>query len=353
MCFKKLLPIAVLLISSSIHAQEVQDVATFEAQYQVVPRIQIFDGTVEAVNEATVSAQTSGRITEVFYDVDDFVEKGSLIVQFDDTEQKARLEKASAGLVEAEARYSEAQTEFERIKDIYAQKLVSKSDYDRAQASFKAARAKLNAARAAKDEAQVQYDYTQIRAPYSGIVTERMAEVGEVANVGTPIMTGISLDLLRVSSSIPQQVINAVRQYQAAEIRMADSNQWVPASDITLFPYADARTNTFKVRTYLPEGTQGLFPGMFVKVAFMVGEESKLLIPASSVVYRSELTGVYVVRADQSIVMRQVRLGRETTDGSIEVLSGLNAGDLIATDPQQAILVIKQQRPAPEESINE
>ena len=79
MCFKKLLPVAILLMSSSIYAQEIQDVATFEAQYQVVPRIQIFDGTVEAVNEATVSAQTSGRITEVFYDVDDFVEKGQVL----------------------------------------------------------------------------------------------------------------------------------------------------------------------------------------------------------------------------------------------------------------------------------
>jgi RND family efflux transporter MFP subunit len=353
MCFSKFLPIAALLLSAAVQAQQTHDIATIEAQYQAIPRVQVFDGTVEAVNEATVSAQTSGRITEVFYDVDDYVEKGSLIVQFDDTEQKARLQKASAGLVEAQARYSEAQTEFDRIKDIYAQKLVSKSEFDRAEASFKAARAKLTAAKAARDEAQIQYDYTQIRAPYAGIVTERMAEVGEVANVGTPIMTGISLASLRVTTNISQQVINAVRTFKAAEIKMADRNEWVPASEITLFPYADARTNTFKVRTYLPEGTEGLFPGMFVKVAFMVGEESKLLIPVSSVVYRSELTGVYVVRDDSTIAMRQVRLGRESANGAIEVLAGLNPGDRIAVNPQEAILVIKEQRPATEEAVNE
>ncbi len=353
MCFRSLLPITVLLIGTTVQAQSVQDVATIEAKYQTVPRTQVFDGTVEAVNEATVSSQTSGRITEVFYDVDDVVEKGDLIVQFDDTAQKAGLKKANAGLVEAQARYSEAQTEFERIKDIYAQKLVSKSDYDRAEASFKAARAKLNAARAAHEEAQIQYDYTQIRAPYSGIVTERMAEVGEVANVGTPIMTGISLNSLRVSTQVPQRVINAVRSYQAAKIKKADSNEWIPASDITLFPFADTKSNTFKVRAYLPEETEGLFPGMFVKVAFIVGEDAKLLVPASSVVYRSELTGVYVVRNDQTIAMRQVRLGRETSDGNIEILAGLNAGDRVAIDPEQAIFVIKQQRPVSEDRGDE
>lgn len=315
---------------------------TVEAVYRTVPRTQVFDGSVEAVQETTVSAQTSGRIVDVYYDVDDYVEKGALLIRFEDTTQKAGLEKAKAGLVEAQVRYSEAKAEFERVKGIYEQKLVSKSQYDQADASFKAARAKLNASRAAKDEAQILFDYTHVYAPYSGIVTKRHVEVGETASVGTPLMTGISLDFLRVLVNIPQHSINAVREFRKADILAEDGREIVPAEKITFFPYADPQTNTFLVRAYLAEGVKGLFPGMFVKVAFRIGEERQLLVPASAVVYRSEVTGLYVLNADGSVGLRQVRIGRTTQDGQIEVLAGLDEGEQVVIDPEQAIMKIKE-----------
>jgi RND family efflux transporter MFP subunit len=334
------LAFAVLIaLGAPLQAAEID---TVEVVYQNVPRDQVFDGTVEAVQETTVSAQTSGRVIEAFYDVDDFVEKGALLIRFSDTEQKARLDKASAGLVEAQARYLEAQTEFDRIKDIYEKKLVSKSQYDKAEASFKAARAKLNASRASKEEAQIQYDYTQVRAPYSGIVTKRHVEVGEAANVGAPLMTGISLDFLRVLVHVPQQSISTIREFRQASVLVRDAQEPVEAERITLFPYADPQTNTFRVRVYLAEGTEGLFPGMFVKTRFRVGVKQRLVVPANSVVHRSEVTGVYVVRPDQTVSLRQVRLGRKTQDGKAEILAGLDAGERVAVNPDQAILVFKR-----------
>lgn len=335
-------------------ASAASDIEVINAEYRTVPRSQVFDGTIEAVHGTTVSAQTSGRIVEVFYDVDDFVEKGALLIRFEDTTQKAGLEKAKAGLVEAQVRYSEAKVEFERVKGIYEQKLVSKSQYDQAEAGFKAARAKLNASRAAKDEAQIRYDYTQVFAPYSGIVTERHVEVGETASIGTPLMTGISLDFLRVLVNIPQNSINAVRTLKKAEVLVADGSQAVPAERITFFPYADPLTNTFVVRAYLPQGIEGLFPGMFVKVAFRVGEERQLLVPASAVVYRSEVTGLYIQYEDGSVSLRQVRIGRKTNGDQLEVLAGLDEGEQVVLNPEQAIMRIKQgDRGVGEEATNE
>lgn len=318
------------------------DIEVIQAEYRTVPRSQVFDGTIEAVHETTVSAQTSGRIVEVLYDVDDFVEKGALLVRFEDTTQKAGLEKAKAGLVEAQARYSEARAEFDRIKGIYEQKLVSKSQFDQAEAGFKAARAKLNASRAAKDEAQIRYDYTQVYAPYSGILTERHVEVGETASVGSPLMTGTSLDFLRVLVNIPQNSINAVRTFKKAEVLVTEDAEPVPAEKITFFPYADPLTNTFVVRAYLPQGIEGLFPGMFVKVAFRIGEERQLLVPASAVVYRSEVTGLYIQYEDGSLALRQVRIGRMTDGGQLEVLAGLDEGEQVVLNPEQAVMRIKR-----------
>ena len=109
---------------------------------------------------------------------------------------------------------------------------------------------------------------------------------------------------------------------------------------ITIFPFADAATNTFRVRLELPDGQFALYPGMFVKVAFVVGESRRLLIPTAALVRRSEVTGVYVVNADGSIRFRQVRVGNEF-DARTEVLAGLAEGEEVALEPVQAGILVK------------
>ena len=93
----------------------------------------------------------------------------------------------------------------------------------------------------------------------------------------------------------------------------------------------------------LPEGIDGLFPGMFVKASLVTGEKEVLLIPQQSIVYRSEVTAVYVVNDDGSISFRHIRIGRSSNDSRI-VLSGLNAGEKVALDPIQAGIVLMRQR---------
>ena len=320
------------------------------AEEQVVPREQILDGVVEAVNQATMSAQTSGRIVELLYDVDDFVPAGAVIVRFRDTEQRAAYEQAKASLEEATARFNQAQSEFDRIKDIYERQLVAKAQLDDATAALKAARARLEAAQAGLNAAEEQLEYTRVRAPYGGIVTERHVEVGEIARVGQPLITGISLNQLRVATQVPQRLINAVREQGTARVLLpVDGGAAVEAEKLTFFPYADAATNTFKVRVDLPEGVEGLFPGMFVKVAFTIGEQSRLVVPKSAVMIRSEVTGVYVVYPEGRVALRHVRLGRDLEQGVVEVLAGLRTGEQVALDPVRAGIYIKSQAEAHDE----
>ena len=305
-----------------------------------VTQERILEGQVEAVNQATMSAQTSGRIVEVFFDVDDFVPEGAVILRFRDTEQQAAYSQAKAALQEATARYTQAKSEFERIKGIYERQLVAKAQLDDATAALKAAEARLESAQAGLDAAEEQLEYTRVRAPYSGIVTERHVEVGEIARVGQPLITGISLNQLRVTTQVPQRLINQVRQVGQARI-ILDGEVEVDSDSVTFFPYADAATNTFKVRLDLPEGVEGLFPGMFVKVAFAVGQNERLVVPRDAVIYRSEVSGVYVVGEDGRVALRHVRLGRGLDDGSVEVLAGLTPGERIALDPVRAGIYLK------------
>src|SRR5690606_2764829 len=132
---------------------------------------QVWDGLVEAVNQATISAQTSGRVIELPYDVNDTVEEGALVVRFTDVEQKSARSRAQSQIASAQAAYDEAQASYQRIAEVYARKLVAKAQLDQERARRDAAKAALDAARAQLSEVGQQMDYTIVRAPYSGIVT--------------------------------------------------------------------------------------------------------------------------------------------------------------------------------------
>lgn len=300
------------------------------------------DGVIEAVNQATVSSQTSGRIIELPFDVDDFVDKGEVIVRFRDTEQRARYERANASLEEARARQAEAEREFERIREIHARQLVSKAELDRAQANFDAARARLTAAQAAVREATEQLEQTVVRAPYSGIVVERHVEMGELATPGTPLMTGLSLEHLRVLAQVPQSLINDLRRDRRVQVTLPDARA-IDAESLRIFPYADANTHTFRVRAELPQGQHDVYPGMLVKMTFNGAERDALVVPRAAVARRGEVSAVYLVDDEGRLHYRQVRTGREQED-RIEVLAGLDPGDRIAIDPIAATAEWKSQR---------
>jgi RND family efflux transporter MFP subunit len=296
---------------------------------------------VEAVNQTTISAQTRGQVQEILFDVDDYVEKGALIIRLKDTEQQAGLIQASAEVKAANARLGEARDEHQRISEVFSKQLVARSALDKAETALQAAQARYDSAVAGLEQAREQYQYTQVRAPYSGIVTHRHVEMGEIANPGQALMTGISLDHLRVNVDVPQSLIPAIRKIGQASVEQP-GNGYIPVSKLTIFPFADQASNTFKVRLELPPGTENMFPGMFVKTAFVVGNRQELLIPIKAVVHRSEVTGVYIINPNQRISFRHVRLGHER-DGSIAVLAGLDAGEQVALDPIAAGVLLKQQ----------
>jgi multidrug efflux pump subunit AcrA (membrane-fusion protein) len=125
------------------------------------------------------------------------------------------------------------------------------------------------------------------------------------------------------------------------------SNKSLVVKSLTFFPYADPKTNAFKVRIDLAEGAKDLFPGMFVKVAFVLGQQQGVVsVPESAVVTRSEVIGVYVINAQGRPALRQIRLGKKLDENTISVLAGVDAGETIALDPVQAAIFLKQQEGA-------
>jgi RND family efflux transporter MFP subunit len=308
--------------------------ATEVVQPVVMPSERMLDGTVEAVNQATLSAQTAGRVAGIFFDVNDSVTAGAVLIKLRSMEQRAGLEQAEASRIEAAAREAEVQTRYARIRDMYSRKVVAKAQLDQVAAERDAAVARLAGAHAALASAREGFDYTEVRAPYAGIVTARLVRVGEVVAPGTPLMRSYSRDKLRVTVDIPQALIDPVRKLGKAAVYA--NGRRIEAAAVTIFPEADPATKTFRTRVDLAADAADLHPGMFVKVGFVTGESPRLLVPKSAIITRSEVTAVYVIDADGRVSLRQVRTG-STFGDRLEIVAGLDGGERVALDPIAAL----------------
>jgi RND family efflux transporter MFP subunit len=293
----------------------IPDLQILEVQPETIAREIYYDALVQAVNQATVSAQTSGRVVETPVDVGDLVKKGDLILRLTNTEQQAQMNSAKAQFHEADANYQRAQ-------ELLGKKLIAKADADKTEAIYQSAKARMQ-------EAEQQLAYTEIRAPYAGIVLNRAVNKGEAVAPGKALMTGLSLENLRLQLDIPQQHIAPLRQFKLARIELPNG-KFLETREFRIPPAADPQTQSFKILIDLPLGDYAIYPGTYIKTAFVIGEDQRLVIPSSALLVRGDVTGVYRVTQDR-IEFRQVNVASKQLSG-YPVLSGLQAGEAIAVD---------------------
>lgn len=321
------------------------EVETTTLQTQAVAVTRQFDGVVEAVNQATVSGQTSGRVADILFDVGDSVAAGATIIRLVSEDQQGNLQQAQAALAEANAGLRVNQLELERISALFDQGVLPKAEVDRASGKVKASEAQVKNAEGALRRARQQLDYTVVKAPFGGVVSERHVELGEAVNPGTPLMSGFDPDQLRISVEIPQDI--AAQVQARPQFQILNKEQTVVPDTVRLYPLANPVSGTLTARLNLPQGNHGLMPGQWVKVAVVLGEQQQLLIPQRAVMQRAQISNVYVKTADAYRLLN-VRLGKRYGQ-DVAVSAGLNAGDVLVLNPLQLVL----QQSAAEGSSNE
>ena len=284
------------------------------------------EAIVEAVMQTTVGARVPGRVLEVRADAGQVVKKGEVLMRIDarEAEENARA---------AEAQYANARVNYERTRSLVTQKFMSQAALDKAKADFDAAAANRAAAGAGQSHAT-------ILAPMNGVVARRHAELGDMAMPGTPLFTIYQPGNLRVTATVPQYRLKEMRAVKTARVEFPESNKWIDAASLQVLPTADAATHVAQVRVNLPAAAEAV-PGMAARVHFVTGQAEKLTVPASAVVRRGEVAGVYVQGAEQRLSLRQLRLGDSVGQGEIEVLAGLVAGEQVVTDPVRAAIQLK------------
>jgi RND family efflux transporter MFP subunit len=294
------------------------------------------EAVVEAVRQSTVAAQIAGRVVEVRFDVGDAVKKGEVIVRIDERAATQAVAASAAQVQEAQATLANARAQFERSKLLAAQKFISAAGLERAEAEYKAAQARVSSLIAGAGQASTERSFATIVAPYSGVVSARHVEVGEMAVPGKPLMTGFDPSSLRVVANLPQAQLPAIQAAGKAWVEVPALGRRIEAKQITVLPSADPRTHTTRVRLDLPTDVRGIYPGVFARAQFSVGRATRLLVPRAAVIRRSEVTAVYVLDDRGVPRLRQVRLGVEGDDQGVEVLAGLKPGERVALEPVKA-----------------
>lgn len=292
------------------------------------------DGVVEAVRQATVAAQATGRVASLRVKVGDRVKAGQVLATIDDRDTQTGVARSQAQVAQAEAELANALANVQRTRDLRRQGFVSQAALDVAESQYKAAQASRQGAGAGAQQAHLAQSFTQVTAPFDGFVLETLAQAGDLAVPGKPVATVYAPQPLRVVVQVPASMAQQARSAQRTELQAG--GQWVAPVAQQGVSAADpvSQTLTWKMDVGASAAAQ-LLPGQTTRVRFVGGQVQRLVVPPTAVLRRGELTAVYVAN-DKGFALKAVRLGADQGAAGIEVLAGLKAGDAVAVNAVQA-----------------
>ena len=325
-------------------AAETAPLAWTPVQASTQAPLQSSDARVEAVRDATLAAQVAGSIVALQVHAGDHVKAGQELLRIDARMAAQGAAASSAQVAAAQAQAAVATKEYERQQQLFAKHYISQAALDNARAQWQASQAQVKALQAQAGVAATQSGLHVLRAPFDGVVAGVPVTLGDMALPGKPLVSLYDPGQLRVSAALTQAQAAQLRAGAQVEVELPGASEGrvnVAMDQVQLLPTADAQSHAATVRVALPSGTPGAVPGAFARLWFQGASPQggeRLFVPAASVVRRAEMTGVYVRGSDGKPQLRQVRLGQAAGE-RIEVLSGVNAGEPVAVEPQAAARV--------------
>jgi len=326
------------------------------------PGIYEATGTVRARTAATLSSKVTGYVQQVAVQAGEHVRAGQLLItlearELDSAYRRAELGRAEVASAIPEADYSMAaakaslelaQVTFKRIEELSGKKSVSMQELDEAAARLKGAQANYEAARARRGQldaklaqaeqeiraAAIVRDYARIAAPFSGIVTAKTVDPGNLATTGAPLLTLEQDTAYRLEASVDESRVAAIRLGQAVEVSLDALDRTLNARVSEIVPSVDPAARSYVVKIDLP-GIAQLRSGMFGRAGFPLAPREVLTIPQAAAIERGQLQSVFV--ADNGTARtRLVTLGRRNK-GTVEILSGLSDGEKVIVPVPQGL----------------
>lgn len=330
----------------------VQAVGVVQAQRRDVPVMIEASGTVTALNQVDVRAQTTSTVREVLIKDGDTVRKGQLLFRFDDRADRANLDKARAQLARDRASLADLERQYRRAQELLEQNFVARNAVDTALANLEAGRALAAADEAAVQAAQVALSYNEIRAPFGGRAGAVNVHPGSLVQANASVLPLVSIaqiDPIAVSFVVPEtQLTTLLAASRSGEVLSAEalppearrggaSANASPGQRgrvVFIDNLVDASTGTIKLKAEFANEQQQLWPGQYVRVRMKLRDiRDAVVIPQAAIILRGTERSVYVVGADNKVELKPVQL--RYPFGELAVVEGIDAGATVVLDGKQ------------------
>ena len=293
---------------------------------QTIPSVTEAVGTVQAEQVAAVTSRVVANIVEMHVSAGQRVSNGDTLVVLDDRDLRHRVEQAQDAVRSSEATLEQAQSDYKRDKPLFDQQVITPYDFEHTQTNLKTAEANLHRLQQAQRETEVNLSYGVIRSPFTGVVVDKLANLGDLAAPGKPLLTMYEQGRLWLEANVPEDLMDHIRLNELLTFRIDALSREMQGRVAEIVPSSDPSSRTVVVRVHLSE-TKDVLPGMFGRLLLPMEPEEVLAVPASALIRAGQLAMVDVVQ-EARLERRTVQLGR-AIGSQFEVLSGLAAGETV------------------------
>jgi RND family efflux transporter MFP subunit len=300
-------------------------------------------GTVQAFVEAPIYARTNGYLKTWYTDIGALVKKGQLLAEIETPEVDQQLRQAQADLETARANESLSGTTNKRWQGLLSTESVSQQDADEKAGDWAAKKASFASAAANVARLQELESFKRVVAPFDGVVTARNTDIGALINAGqsagSELFRVADTHRLRIYVQVPEQYAAAAQPGLRAELRFAEQpGKHYVAEAVSTSNALDPTLRTLQVELQLDNANRELDPGAYAEVHFkLTGNPQSLRLPGNTVLFRSAGLQVATVDSTEHIKLKSIVQGRDFGQ-TIEVLSGIEAGDRIVLNPPDSII---------------
>lgn len=290
-------------------------------------------GTLKASSRTVVASKVMATIDQVNVAAGDEVEPGQILIHLDDKEYQSRLDQAKRSLDAATANRQQAESQFRRIETLSKQNAASRLEFDAASRDVQVTTADEARMRQSVTELETMLSYTTIIASKRGRIVDRLAEPGDIAQPGAPLLILYDATSLRLEAPVQEQLAVKLKKGDLLTVHVDALERDYKATIDEIVPQADAPSRSFLVKARLPNSAD-LYEGMFGRLLIPAGERRHLCLNTDALVQFGQLEYVDVVLADGKLERRFVKTGQLGMPGRQEVLSGLEAGDRVVLHSQ-------------------
>ncbi len=315
-----------------VPAESAAGLTTQKIAMQTIPSVTEAVGTVQAEQIAAVTSRVVANVVEMRATAGQHVTNGETLVVLDDRDLRHRVEQAQDAVRSAEATLEQAQSDYKRDKPLFDQQVITPYDFEHTQTNLKTAEANLHRLQQAEREAEVNLSYAVIRSPFTGVVVDKLANLGDLAAPGKPLLTMYEQDRLWLEANVPEELMDRVRLNEVLPFRIDATGREMRGQVVEIVPSSDPSSRTIAARIHLNE-TKDVVPGMFGRLLLPMKPEQIVTVPDSALIRAGQLTMVDVV-SEGRLQRRTVQLGR-AIGNQYEVLSGIAAGETVAVRKAQ------------------